>query len=55
MNKLKVLIVDDEPDIRFELHDFIQELEFDCVLAANGEEALSFLNKIDISTSYYQT
>jgi len=41
MNKLKVLIVDDEPDIRLELNDFIQELEFDCVLAANGEEALS--------------
>jgi putative two-component system response regulator len=45
VNKLKVLIVDDEPDIRFELNDFIQELEFDCVLAANGEEALSFFKQ----------
>ena len=41
MNKLKVLVVDDEPDIRLELQDFIQELDFECVLASNGEEALS--------------
>ena len=41
MNKLKVLVVDDEPDIRLELEDFIQELDFECVLASNGEEALS--------------
>ncbi|MDB2439967.1 response regulator [Luminiphilus sp.] len=40
MNRLKVLVVDDEPDIRLELQDFVEELDFQCVLAANGEEAL---------------
>lgn len=45
MNKLKVLVVDDEPDIRLELDDFIQELDFDCVPAANGEEALSIFKQ----------
>jgi len=41
VNRLKVLVVDDEPDIRLEMDDFIQELDFECVLASNGEEALS--------------
>ena len=40
MNKLKVLVVDDEPAIRLELKDFVEELDFQCLLAANGEEAL---------------
>ena len=39
MKKLKVLMVDDEPDIRIELNDFLLELGFEAVLAANGEEA----------------
>lgn len=47
MNKLKVLVVDDEPDIRLELNDFVQELDFDCMLAGNGEEALSMFKADD--------
>jgi len=41
MNALKLLVVDDEPDIRLELQDFVEELGFECLLAANGQEALS--------------
>jgi putative two-component system response regulator len=41
MSALKLLVVDDEPDIRCELQDFAQELGFECLLAANGQEALS--------------
>ena len=29
MTTLKVLIVDDEPDIRLELSDFIEEIDFE--------------------------
>ena len=47
MNRLKVLVVDDEPDIRLELQDFVEELDFQCVLAANGEEALSAFKQDD--------
>ena len=47
MNRLKVLVVDDEPDIRLELQDFVEELDFQCVLAANGEEALSVFKQDD--------
>lgn len=45
MTKLKVLVVDDELDIRLELDDFIQELDFDCVTAGNGEEALDIFKQ----------
>lgn len=41
MSALKLLVVDDEPDIRLELQDFVDELGFECLLAANGQEALS--------------
>ena len=47
MTKLKVLIVDDEPDIRLELSDFIEEIDFECVVAANGEEALATFKQDD--------
>lgn len=40
MSALKILIVDDEPDIRLELQDFVGDLDFQCVLAANGQEGL---------------
>ena len=49
MKKLKVLMVDDEPDIRIELNDFLLELGFEAVLAANGEEGLAkFKSQPDI-------
>lgn len=49
MKRLKLLIVDDEPDIRLELKDFAEELGFECLLAANGQEALlAFKDSSDI-------
>ncbi len=38
---MKVLVVDDEPDIREELCEFVVELGFPVVAAGNGEEALN--------------
>lgn len=38
---MKVLIVDDEPEIREELTEFVSSLEFEVETAANGEEALT--------------
>ena len=37
---MKVLVVDDESDIREELGEFVEQLDFSVVLASNGEEAL---------------
>lgn len=37
---MKALIVDDEPDIREELGEFVEQLGLSVVLASNGEEAL---------------
>ena len=49
MKRLKLLVVDDEPDIRLELQDFVEELGFECLLAANGQEALAvFKGSADI-------
>ena len=41
---MKVLVVDDEPDIREELSEFVIELGFPVVTAGNGEEALTLFH-----------
>lgn len=47
---MKALIVDDEPDIREELSEFVQDLGLEVDTASNGEEALSkFYADPDIS------
>ncbi len=47
---MKVLIVDDEPEIREELTEFVGALDYEVDVAANGEEALSkFFADKDIS------
>lgn len=47
---MKALIVDDEPDIRVELTEFVQSLGLETVTAANGEEALDlFFHDRDIA------
>lgn len=38
---MKALIVDDEPDIREELSEFVASLDLEVEVAANGEEALT--------------
>ena len=38
---MKALIVDDEPDIREELSEFVEDLGLDVEVASNGEEALA--------------
>jgi two-component system, OmpR family, alkaline phosphatase synthesis response regulator PhoP len=40
MDKKKILIVDDEPDILFMLQSRLEAHEYDVVIASNGEEAL---------------
>jgi len=45
MEKSKVLIVDDESDIRELLRDFLQEEGYRCLLAANAREALDLFTR----------
>ena len=40
MNKLKILVVDDESRMRKLVHDFLARNNYDVIEAANGEEAL---------------
>src|SRR5512134_297857 len=37
---LRVLVVDDEPNILFALEETVRDLGFDCIAACDGEEAL---------------
>lgn len=41
--KLRVLVVDDEPHIREELVEALEDADYDCVEAPNGEEGLSVM------------
>ncbi len=50
MNKLKILVVDDESRMRKLVRDFLVKSEFDVVEAADGEEAVDvFLSQKDIA------
>jgi len=42
----KILIVDDEDDVRLFLQDFLSEREFHVMAAACGEEALEMIEKV---------
>lgn len=41
----KILVVDDEEDVRLFLQDFLSERDFDVFAAGNGEEALQITSK----------
>jgi two-component system response regulator PilR (NtrC family) len=53
MEKKKVLVVDDEQDVRETLESVLQKIDYDSVTAANGEEALDIIRnqKVDIVLS----
>ena len=42
----KVLIVDDEPEVRQIIHDFLSERGYEVTLAAGGREALAALDAV---------
>jgi two-component system, OmpR family, response regulator ResD len=50
MEKKKVLIVDDEEDLRFLVCMYLENSGFQCLQAGNGEEALNFIKeeKVDL-------
>ena len=50
MKRLKLLVVDDEPDIRLELQDFVEELGFECLLALMDKKHWRYLKAVLIST-----
>ena len=43
-NKVRVLLVEDHPDIRSLLHDALEDSGYATVIAANGDEALAILD-----------
>ena len=50
MEKLKILVVDDEERMRKLLQDFLKMKDFEVLLAADGEEAIDiFFQKKDIA------
>jgi len=53
MKKRKILVVDDEEDVRETLESVLSKLEFDPVVAAGGREALEIIKnkKIDVVLS----
>lgn len=53
MKKKKILVVDDEQDVRETLESVLAKLEYDPIVAASGNEALELMrtNKIDIILS----
>ena len=53
MKKKKILVVDDEQDVRETLESVLAKLEYDPIVAASGKEALEIIqtNNIDIILS----
>ena len=53
MKKKKILVVDDEQDVRETLESVLAKLDYDPLVAAGGKEALDIIrkNKIDIVLS----
>lgn len=53
MKKKKILVVDDEQDVRETLESVLAKLEYEPIVAASGKEALDLMkkNKIDIILS----
>ena len=53
MKKKKILVVDDEQDVRETLESVLSKLDYDPLVAAGGKEALDIIrqNKIDIVLS----
>jgi two-component system, NtrC family, response regulator PilR len=53
MKKKKILVVDDEQDVRETLESVLAKLDYDPVVAAGGKEALEIIkqNKIDVVLS----
>ena len=50
MEKLKILVVDDEERMRKLLQDFLKMKDYEVLLAADGEEAIDiFFRKKDIA------
>ncbi|MFP4382179.1 MAG: PP2C family protein-serine/threonine phosphatase [Candidatus Sumerlaeia bacterium] len=47
MQNLRVLVVDDEADVRFPLQEFFKHRGDECVLARDGLEGLDFLKQCD--------
>lgn len=45
MTKKRALIIDDSVVIRKQMHSFLGQINFDCVDAVNGEDALDVLSK----------
>jgi len=45
MNKLKVLILDDNEHVRYQLQDILQPFNCDCFEATNADEALALVEK----------
>jgi CheY-like chemotaxis protein len=43
MNKLKVLILDDNEHVRYQLKDILQPFDCDCFEATNADEALALV------------
>jgi two-component system response regulator PilR (NtrC family) len=53
MKKKKILVVDDEQDVRETLESVLSKLDYDPIVAAGGKEALEIIrqNKVDIVLS----
>lgn len=47
MSKGKILIIDDEPDVRGFLRDYFEDREYDVLTACDGEEGIKFAEKND--------
>lgn len=48
----KILVVDDEPDIREILREFFQEFGYEVATAGNGDEALEILGRESIPVMF---
>lgn len=51
MNKTRILILDDDEKLRFDLHLFLEDKGYECFSAADSKEALTLVenNKFDIA------
>ena len=48
MDKLKIMVVDDESRMRKLVKDFLKKKDFEVIEAADGEEALSLKIKVSV-------
>jgi len=51
MNNIKVLILDDDDELRYNLNLFLEDDGFECKQAANSEAALNLLNNEEFSVA----